>query len=67
MQLEGKLLPRELVEAVWSAAFASLRDRCLGVPDRVAARGANRSADELRSILETEMSDLLAAVSSGQI
>jgi hypothetical protein len=64
--LEGKLLPRDLVQATWATAFASLRDRCLGVPDRVAERGANRTADELRVILEDEMQQVLLAVSSGQ-
>lgn len=64
--LEGKLLPRDLAQAVWASAFASLRDRCLGVPDRVVARvGANTSAEELRAILEAEMRDVLLAVARG--
>jgi hypothetical protein len=67
-QLEGKLLPRDLVQATWATAFAALRDRLLGVPDRVvAAAGANCPAEQLRTILENEMREVLVAVSSGQL
>jgi hypothetical protein len=66
-QLEGKLLPRDLVQGVWATAFAALRDRCLGVPDRVvAAAGVNPSPEQLRVILENEMREVLLAVASGE-
>ncbi|MGA7238035.1 MAG: hypothetical protein WBY44_20275 [Bryobacteraceae bacterium] len=32
-QLEGSLLSRDEVKAQWSAAFASMRDRALGMGD----------------------------------
>jgi hypothetical protein len=54
-QLEGRLLDREMVLAHWATAFASLRDRALAMSDRIAARGANRSADELRGIVSEEV------------
>ena len=66
-QLEGSLLDRSEVKAQWSAAFASMRDRALGMGDRIASRGANRSADELRAIVDAEVRDLLDAVSRGEI
>ena len=65
-KLEGRLLDRELVVSTWSTVFASLRDRAMAMPDRIAARGANRSADELRGIVSEEVRDLLEAVSSGR-
>ncbi|MGA7237196.1 MAG: hypothetical protein WBY44_16035 [Bryobacteraceae bacterium] len=66
MKLEGRLLDRELVVGTWSTVFASLRDRAMAMPDRIAARGANRNADELRAIVSEEVRDLLEAVSSGR-
>lgn len=39
-QLEGKLLDREEVRAHWAQAFAALRDRALGMADRISSRGA---------------------------
>ncbi|MGA7240327.1 MAG: hypothetical protein WBY44_31875 [Bryobacteraceae bacterium] len=66
-QLEGTLIPRDLAQSVWATAFAALRDRCLGVPDRVVARaGANCAPEELRSILESEMRQVLEAVARGE-
>ena len=65
-QLAGKLLPRETVQAVWGLAFVTLRDRLLGVADRLSERGANRTAEELRVILDTEMREILEAVSRGE-
>jgi hypothetical protein len=43
-QLEGRLLDREEVRAQWSQAFAALRDRALGMADRIAtvARAGTR-------------------------
>jgi hypothetical protein len=65
-QLEGKLLDREEVRAQWAQVFASLRDRALGMADRIAIRGAHRSAEELRAVVDAEARDLLEAVSRGQ-
>lgn len=65
-QLEGRLLDREAVQATWAQCFASLRDRALGMGDRIASRGVNRSADELRKIVDAEVRDLLDAVSRGE-
>jgi hypothetical protein len=64
--LEGKLLDRELVRSTWASAFAALRDRALGMGDRIASRGAARSAEELRTIVDGEVRDLLEAVSRGE-
>jgi hypothetical protein len=65
-QLEGRLLDRYLVEATWATAFSSLRDRALALSDRIAQRGANRPAEELRQIVTEEVRDLLDAVASGR-
>ena len=66
-ELEKRLLPVDEVRWAWSAAFASLRDRALGVPERVAARGVGRSAEELRAIVSEEINSLLEAVARGEI
>jgi hypothetical protein len=50
--LEGKLLDRELVHTTRASAFAALRDRALGMGDRIASRGAGRSAEELRAVVD---------------
>jgi hypothetical protein len=63
--LEGRLLDRDLIESAWATAFASLRDRALAMADRIAQRGANKSAEELRQIVSEEVRDLLEAVASG--
>ena len=65
-ELEGRLLDRDLVESHWAAGFAALRDRALAMADRIAARGANRSAEELRGIVTEEVRDLLEAVAGGR-
>jgi hypothetical protein len=65
-KLEGRLLDRELVVGTWATVFSSLRDRALAMSDRIAARGANRSADELRGIVAEEVRDLLESVSNGR-
>jgi hypothetical protein len=64
--LEGKLLDRELVRTIWAQAFAALRDRALGMADRITSRGAGRNAEELRVIVDAEVRDLLEAVSRGE-
>jgi hypothetical protein len=65
--LEGRLLDREQVRATWASAFAALRDRALGMGDRIAGRGAGRSAEELRAVVDAEVRDLLEAVSRGDL
>jgi hypothetical protein len=65
-KLEGALLDKEAVRSVWAAAFSSLRDRGLGMADRIVSRGIGRSAEELRAIVDAEVRDLLEAVSRGE-
>jgi hypothetical protein len=65
--LEGKLLDRDQVRTTWAAAFAAHRDRALGMADRIASRGAGRSAEELRAIVDAEIRDLLEVLSSGNL
>lgn len=64
--LEGTLIPVEQVRSQWAYAFASLRDRALAMADRIASRGAGRDAAELRAIVETEVREMLEAVSRGE-
>ena len=64
--LEGRLLDREQVRAQWASTFAALRDRALGMADRIASRGAGRDASELRAIVDIEVRELLEAVSRGE-
>jgi hypothetical protein len=66
-QLEGRLLDREEVRAQWASAFAALRDRALGMADRISSRGAGRSAEELRTIVDAEVRDLLSVLSRGDL
>src|SRR5262245_58974436 len=51
-QLEGRLLDREEVRSTLAQAFAALRDRALGMCDRIASRGAGRSAEGLRAVVD---------------
>jgi hypothetical protein len=53
-QLEGSLLPIDQVRSQWAYAFASLRDRALGMADRIASRGAGRHAAERMKPTQTE-------------
>jgi hypothetical protein len=66
-QLEGRLLDVDQVQAVWAAGFGRLRDLALGLPERVASRGAHRSAAELQAIVAAEVESLLSAVARGEI
>jgi hypothetical protein len=65
--LEGKLLSAADVRACWAAAMAALRDRAMGMGDRIATRGAGRTAEELRKIVDAEVRDLLEAVARGTL
>jgi hypothetical protein len=64
--LEGRLLDRDMVRSQWAQAFASLRDRALGMADRVSSRGAGRSEGELRAIVDIEIRASLETVSRGE-
>lgn len=66
-ELERKLVRADEVEWHWSAAMAALRDRSLSVGERIAARGAHRSPEELKLIVDEEIESLLAAVARGAI
>jgi hypothetical protein len=66
-RLEGQLLDRDLVRSTWARAFGALRDRGLGMADRIVSRGAGRDAGELRAIVDAEVRDLLEAVSRGSL
>jgi hypothetical protein len=66
-ELDKKLLRADEVQAVWGAAFARLRDLALGMGERIASRGAHRSAADLRAIVDAEVEALLGAVSRGEI
>jgi hypothetical protein len=65
--LEGKLLNAAEARACWAAAIASLRDRAMGMGDRIASRDAHRPPGELRVIVEAEVRDLLEAVARGNL
>jgi hypothetical protein len=66
-ELERKLLAADEVQAVWGAAFARLRDLALGMGERIASRGAHRSAADLRAIVDAEVEALLESVARGEI
>jgi hypothetical protein len=64
--LEGKLLDATEVRTAWAQCFASLRDRALGMTDRIASRGAGRNEGELRAIVDGEVRALLEVVARGE-
>lgn len=66
-KLDGQLLDASEVRLQWQQAFAALRDRGLGMADRIVQRGAMRPAGELRRIVDSEVRDLLEAVARGDI
>jgi hypothetical protein len=65
--LEGKLLGASEVRAYWATAMASLRDRAMGLGDRIVTRGAHRPPDELRSIVDAEVRELLEVIARGNL
>ena len=65
--LEGKLLSAVEVRACWAAAMAALRDRALGMADRIGSRGAMRPEHELRAIVQAEVRDLLEVLARGNL
>jgi hypothetical protein len=48
------------------AGFRRTARRALGMGDRIASRGAGRRAEELRTIGDAEVRDMLEALSRGQ-
>jgi hypothetical protein len=65
--LEGRLLDRDQVRACWAAAMAALRDRAMGLGDRVASRGAGRTADELCKVVAAEVCSKLVEIGRNRI
>jgi hypothetical protein len=61
-QKRGALLPAAEVRKVWAERLAALKDRVLMLPDRLAARLANRPEPELRGILRDELEECLRGI-----
>jgi len=50
------------VRKVWADRLAALKDRVLMLPDRLAARLANRPEAEVRAILRDELEECLRGI-----
>jgi len=61
-QREGLLLVASEVRQTWAEGFSALKDRILILPDRLAARLANRPEAEVRAILRDELEQALRAI-----
>lgn len=61
-QKAGLLLPASDVRATWAEQLGALKDRVLILPDRLAARLANRPETEVRTILRDELEQALRAI-----
>lgn len=61
-QRRGELLEAAAVQREWSARLASLRDRLLALPDRVAAIVANRGEAEARRLLREALEEALRGI-----
>ena len=61
-KLRGALLPAAEVRKVWADRLAALKDRVLMLPDRLAARLANRPEAEVRAILRDELEECLRGI-----
>jgi hypothetical protein len=61
-QKRGALLPAVEVRKVWAKSLGALKDRVLMLPDRLAARLANRSEAEVRGVLRDELEDCLRGI-----
>ncbi len=61
-KLRGALLPAADVRKVWAERLSALKDRVLMLPDRLAARLANRPEAEVRTILRDELEQALRAI-----
>lgn len=58
----GALLPAATIRKVWVERLGALKDRVLMLPDRLAARLANRSEIEVRAVLRDELEDCLRGI-----
>jgi len=61
-QKRGDLLPAVDVRKVWAERLGALKDRVLMLPDRLAARLANRPEVDVRNILRDELEDCLRGI-----
>jgi archaeosine-15-forming tRNA-guanine transglycosylase len=61
-QKRGALLPAAEVRKVWAERLAALKDRVLMLPDRLAARLANRPEPEVRVVLRDEIEECLRGI-----
>lgn len=58
-RLAGSLLDADAVERRWAQGLASIRDRVLAIPDRVAAQLASRDEASIRELLRSELEGVL--------
>ncbi len=58
----GALLPAAEVRKVWADRLGALKDRVLMLPDRLAARLANRPEVEVRGVLRDELEECLRGI-----
>ncbi|MGE5597626.1 MAG: hypothetical protein ACM3S1_16505 [Hyphomicrobiales bacterium] len=61
-QKRGALLPAADVRKVWAERLGALKDRVLMLPDRLAARLANRPETEVRGVLRDELEECLRGI-----
>lgn len=61
-QKRGSLLPATEVRKVWADRLGALKDRVLMLPDRLAARLANRPEAEVRGVLRDEIEECLRGI-----
>jgi hypothetical protein len=61
-QRAGMLLVAAEVRKTWAEGLSALKDRILILPDRLAARLANRPEDEVRAILRDELEECLRGI-----
>jgi len=61
-QRAGVLLFAADVRKVWAERLGALKDRVLILPDRLAARLANRPEAEVRAILRDELEECLRGI-----
>ena len=64
---EGELLPADEVRTVWGRIVALIRTSLLGMPSKLAARLAGKTAPEIQAILALEITDVLSALASPTI
>lgn len=60
-RLSGELLDADMVARRWAAALASIRDRILAVPDRLAAQLVGRTEQGIRELLRQDLEEALRA------